>query len=156
MADEQSSANDHMPGPGDRVPYALLHRLGLYAFAWLPALAAAVFLVPVFGPVYERLDRHGELPWITERVWSFSRFNHAFGSVPVVLLFTLFCTVGEFTSWLARRCRYERLCVEMWHTAIVCTGALMLLGLAWACQTPVFKFGSVVTQGTRAEPIYGH
>jgi hypothetical protein len=71
-------------------------RICIYALAWLPQLTLMVYIIPQFGPLFERLDEKGGLPGLSRWVWGSVYFNLEWSYLPLVLSLMILLAAAEF------------------------------------------------------------
>jgi len=129
---------------GPQIP--ILARAAIVAACWLPFVAAMMFSLPRFAPVFERLRELGALPTLTEWMLYFGQMNDALFGLPLLLLVPILLIADQGATKLARTEAWAATLYGYWLVAVVVCGIIAFLLFLAALLLPVYTFPPAVVR----------
>jgi hypothetical protein len=120
-------------------PFASWTRRGLCALAWMPPFAMVLLVVPLFLPMFRRLEERGDLAPAIWCLFASVEFNMAFGYLPSVLGFVFVVAVTEF---FVRRSPIQQL--AFWIALVFALAFVTAVLLCFALMLPVYRSGTPI------------
>jgi type II secretory pathway component PulF len=112
---------------------SVLARAAILTGCWLPFVAAAMFYVPRFVPIFDKLRQIGELPPLTDWLLSFGQLNEAFFGLPLLFLAPLLITADEGAARLAKATYWAASLYWYWFVTLAVCGFLAFFSRSTHC-----------------------
>lgn len=115
-----------------------LARTIVFGIAWLPFAAVISYFVPMFDPIFRKLEEGDHLPALTRGLAGFSRLNAALVDLPLLLCFTALVLADGGVLHLTRRMRRGELLYSVWYQGVILYAVAIMILSVYAMIKPIF------------------
>jgi len=115
-----------------------------YGLSWVPTLALVLLVVVQFKPIFEKLEKKGDLPTLIAFLMSFVRINDSAFFLPVLALMLGSLILDALVVALLRKSQKADSLVDNWVAAVCCLSMVAAVVVVIGMVLPVFKISAAV------------
>jgi hypothetical protein len=113
-------------------------RRWVYALIWIPTLVLLLFVVPQFTPIFNKLEKTGDLPEFTAWMMAFARMNNRAFFLPVLAIVLGLLILDARVVVLLGQSQWADALVRSWFIAVCCLSFAVLALVVYAVVSPLF------------------